>query len=130
MSAIEGYYKVETRYYADGCTRAVFFNPITYKQEIVLVEDKRDFTRKLCMIVFFEEPINDDVRKIWLIHKPIEIGDSVEVVKGKTVKKGTRGKVSDIYPIYNKYKKEVARYVEIDGIYNISVDNCKLVVNA
>ena len=54
-------------------------------------------------------------------------GMTIEVVKGRKYKKGTKGTVIKRYPYYDKYGRWVADYILTDNGLRINVNNVKIV---
>lgn len=95
------------------------------KTECVRDYDYSDGSRDNDDLYFM--PIDEEAKWMWLHHNGvIQVGDEVEVVKGKKVPIGTVGKATKVYDVYDKYKRWVAKYVAMDNGYKTNVDNCKL----
>lgn len=121
-----GFYKVSQQ--GGGYVTATFFNPETGDYFTKCVRDydysdcSRDDEEAYCM------PIDERARKIWLRKWGIiEVGDTVEVYKGRKVPIGTVSKVVRIYDWKDCYGRVQATYAVLENGMKTSVYNCKLI---
>ena len=107
---------------------ATFFNPTTKEEKVLCV---RDYDYADCSRDhddLYKMEIDKEVRKIWLHHNgKILPGDTVKVVKGRTIQHGFVGTVREIRPYYDNYKRWIADYIYFVGGGKINSANCELV---
>ena len=108
-----------------------FYNPKTgeSRSEVLRDYDYADCSRDNDSLYHME--IDEAARRAWM-HSQGKIlpGDTVEVYKGRKVKKGTVGKVDRIREINDKYGRWVADYVVLEDGQQTNVKNCKIVTAA
>jgi len=120
-----GYYKVAE----DGfsLTRATFFNPTTGESYSKIVWDNDDYRVEQENEVEYHEPIDDEVRRVYLNRLGvIQEGDTIKVIKGRKVPKGTIAKVVGFRDWKDNYGRVQATYVLLDNGMKTNVDNCIL----
>lgn len=120
-----GFYKVAQ----DGGVyiTATFYNPDTKEEKTMCVRDYdyADGSRDNDELYYM--PINETAKKAWLHNRGIiQVGDTIEVVKGRKVKVGTIAKVVDLRPYKDAYGRTVADYVYLDTGERTNITNCKL----
>lgn len=107
---------------------AGFFNPETkeFYTHCVRDYDYADGSRDDDEAYYM--PIDEDALREWKrFNGIIQIGDTVEVVKGRKVPIGTIGNVVNIYDWKDNYGRVQARYVVLSDGQKTSIDNCKIV---
>ena len=128
MDNYKGFYKVNQE--GTSLTIATFYNP----------ETRESFTRRVWdmdddRLLYDEEvqelrymQINKEIRWLWL-HRSgiIQIGDTVKVVKGRKLPVGKTGKVKDIKPYFDRYRRWCCDYIYFDDGTRTSIKNCVLV---
>jgi len=108
----------------------MFFNPITGEEKCELLRDYdySDCSRDNDELYYM--PIDEDIRTIWLHSRGvILVGDSVRVVKGRTIEKGFIGTVKTIKKYTDRYGRWIADYVYFTDGRKINKANCELVVD-
>lgn len=104
-----------------------FFNPTTGEEKSVLLRDYdyADGSRDNDELYYL--PIDEEARTIWRHkHNIIEVGDVVEVVKGRKLPIGKVGRVKDIKPYKDRYGRTQTEYVYFEDGERTSIDNCKI----
>ena len=119
------FYKVEQS--GGSYVTATLFNPVTLEEKGILVRDydyadgSRDNDEWYCT------PIDQAAQRLWKHHHGFILeGDLVEVVKGRKLPKGLRGRVEAIKPIYDRYGRWVADYIYLEDGNRTNYNNCKL----
>lgn len=127
MNQYKGFYKVNID--NGGVCVDTFFNPetkesfskITWDIDRPYINDNEE-TEILRFL-----PLNKDVRKEWLtFNGVIQIGDTIEVFKGRKIPKGTIAKVVNIKPFYDCYHRWQCDYAYLDNGQKTNISNCKL----
>jgi len=107
---------------------ATFFN---VKTKEVISGCVRDYDYQDCrhdIDELYNMPIDFEAKKEYLhMLGIIQVGDKIQVFKGRKVPVGTIGKVVNIRKIKDFYKRTVATYVDLDNKYSTNIDNCKLI---
>jgi hypothetical protein len=107
---------------------ATYFNPVTkeYKSVVARDYDYADCSRDNDE-VYYEE-INEEARRAWLhFNGEILVGDTIEVIKGRTLPHGFIGTVRKVCDFKDRYGRYVATYAYFEEGGKINIDNCKLV---
>ena len=107
---------------------AVFFNPITneVKRELVRDYDYSDCSRDNDELYYME--IDKEAERAWLhFNGDILVGDTVEVIKGRTLEHGFQGTVRKVCDFKDRYGRYVATYLYFEDGGKINKDNCKLI---
>lgn len=123
INSYHGFYKVDQK--GGSLVVATLYNPDTTEVEHVTVRDYdySDCSRDNDEI--YDLPINEDVRREWLHHNGVILpGDTVEVVKGRKVAKGTIATVKAVKPVYDHYNRWVADYLYFTDGPRTNVENC------
>ena len=123
-----GFYKVAEG--GGGVTTCVFYNPETEESISKIVWDIDDIRldNDSELQPYRYEPIDVNIKKQYLHKKGIiQVGDTVEVYKGRKVPKGTIATIIDIRPYYDNYHRWQADYVYFDNGMKTNKDNCKLI---
>lgn len=125
----KGFYLVKT----DGfsVSYGTFFNPVTRECFEKMLWDNDDWrvenepeVQALCALPRADEA----VMKIWYRHiGKIQIGDLVEVYKGRKVPKGYRGVVVKIWEWRDHYGRGQTTYVNFADGQKTSISNCRLI---
>ena len=105
----------------------IFYNPVTNeeKHEVLRDYDYADCSRDNDELYYM--PINDEAKYLWLHNKGvIQINDTIEVIKGRTIPHGTIAKVIDKKPYKDRYGRIQAIYIYLDNGKKINEDNCRL----
>lgn len=127
MKNHSGFYKVNID--NGGVCTCTFYNPetkesfsrITWDIDRPYINDDEEIE------VLRYLPLSEDVRKQWLHNAGvIQIGDTIEVFKGRKVPKGTIGKVLDIRPYNDIYGRWQCDYAYLDNGMRTNINNCKL----
>ena len=72
-------------------------------------------------------PIDKNISSQWLhSNGVIQVGDTIEVIKGRKVPIGTTAQVIDIRPYYDCYRRWQCDYVYLDNGMKTNVTNCKM----
>lgn len=122
---MEGFYKVVPNNGGTYIT-AVFFNPTTkeIRDKCVRDYDYSDCSRDNDELYYM--PVNQEVRRQYLrFIGYIQEGDLIRVFKGRKVPIGTIARVERRYPIYDRYRRHVADYVQLDNGMTTNVLNCE-----
>lgn len=128
MNNYKGFYKVDEN--NGGVCIGYFFNPetkesfskITWDIDRPYINDNEEIEILRHLI------IDDEIRKQWLTHNGvIQVGDKIEVYKGRKVKKGTIAKVIKIQAYYDQYRRWQYDYAYLDNGERINIDNCRLI---
>lgn len=123
-----GFYKVGTS--GGSLKTADFFNPFTGESFSATISDKEDARMEddpLCDVLS-KIPENEDAK--WAYNRSngiVQKGDTVRVVKGRTLEHGTEAKVREIYPMKDRYGRYVADYAYLDNGEKINVTNVSIV---
>ena len=73
--------------------------------------------------------VNESVCYIWKHEKGIpQVGDVIEVIKGRKIPKGTQAKILQVKPIYDKYHRWIADYVYLSLGQSTKITNVKLII--
>lgn len=107
---------------------AVFFNPETKEtyNQCVRDYDYADGSRDDDEAYYM--PIDEEAVRAWKrFNGVIQVGDKVEVIKGRKVPIGTIAEVTDIYDWKDNYGRVQTRYAVLSNGQKTSVDNCKIV---
>lgn len=123
-----GFYKV--RESGGSFTKATFFNPYTGDCFTEVIDDRDNdmvyndaFNSELRAV-----KINDDVARLFNRSCGLlQSGDTVRVVKGRTIPHGTEAKVTAIRPMRDRYRRWVADYAYLDNGQKININNVKIV---
>lgn len=105
----------------------MFYNPVTGEEvhKVLRDYDYSDGSRDNDELYFMD--IDEDARRLWLHSKGhILPGDTVEVVKGRTITHGTVITVKDVRPYKDRYGRIQAYYIYATDGRKINIDNCKL----
>lgn len=129
LEKYKGFYLVDT----DGfsVTYGKFFNPTTKERFEKRIWDNDDWrvenepeVRALRALPHATEA----VMKAYYRHiGKIQVGDLVEVYKGRKIPKGYRGKVVKIWTWYDQYNRPKTTYVNFADGQKTSISNCRLV---
>jgi hypothetical protein len=106
---------------------AIFFNPETMETVSGCVRDYdyEDGSRDIDELYYM--PIDENARILWLHSQGvILVGDTVRVVKGRTLEHGYTDIVKDIRPYKDRYGRRIADYVYFENGKKINIDNCEL----
>ena len=109
---------------------ATFYNPVTGESntECVRDYDYADGSRDNDELYYMD--IDEEVRILWLhSNGVILVGDTVEVIKGRTLPKGYVGVVKDIKPYKDRYGRVVCDYLYFEDGNKIAEHNCKLILD-
>lgn len=128
-SNYRGFYKVNESGYS--LTSATFYNPDTNEKFTKIVWDNDDdrllYDKELQILRFL--PINEEIKKMYLHSIGIlQVGDVIEVYKGRKVPKGTVAKITDIKPYYDRYGRNQCDYAYLDNGMKTNIENCKLYI--
>lgn len=107
-----------------------FYNPVTgeEKSEVLRDYDYSDGSRDNDELYYMD--IDEQARIMWLhSHGIICVGDTVEVIKGRTIEHGTVARVKDKKAYRDKYGRTQAMYLYFDDGRKINEDNCKLIID-
>lgn len=108
---------------------ATFFNPITkeVKTECVRDYDYADGSRDNDELYYM--PIDEMVERIFKrdILGLIQIGDRVEVVKGRKLPIGTIGTVAKVYDWRDRYGRKQATYAVLEDGQKTNVNNLRII---
>lgn len=106
----------------------IFYNPVTgeEKSEVLRDYDYSDGSRDNDELYYME--IDEEVRHIWLNSKGIICkGDTVQVVKGRTLSHGYTATVKDKRDYRDKYGRWIATYLYFTDGRKINEANCELI---
>ena len=119
-----GYRKIAQTHGA--VAQATFYNPDTEDLFTLIVDDVDDcgkFKPEL-----YRMPVDGNARKIWRKRAGIiEVGDTVEVFKGRKIPRGTVAVVTREYDWCDCYGRVRAHYVVFEDGRKTNVENCRLV---
>ena len=130
MKQHKGFYKVAED--NGGVCVGTFYNPttkevftkITWDIDRPYINDDEEIEILRYLL------INKDMRYKWLHEQGIvQLGDIIEVYKGRKVPKGTIAKVTDIKPYYDCYRRWQCDYAYLDNGMKTNINNCKLASN-
>jgi hypothetical protein len=123
-----GFYKVATENFATQST-ATFFNPYTgeyFHYKTRDISDER-YEGNAMMEELGEIPINEKAQWCWRrSNAVVQEGDTVQVVKGRTLPHGLKAKVKTVRDYKNDYGDVIATYAYLDNGEKISVKNVKI----
>lgn len=106
---------------------ATFYDPETKE---TMTKCVRDYDYSDCSRdddELYYMPIDDEALRMYRHDNGIiSIGDTVKVVKGRTIEHGFIGKVTNIRPCTDKYGRWLADYVYFDDGRKININNCVL----
>ena len=121
----DGFFKV---YQSNGSyVTATFFNPETKEEysELVRDYDYDDCSRDNDELYYME--IDENAKRAWKHHHGvIQVGDVVEVFKGRKIPVGTKGIVVKEREVRNCYWQWFADYIVLDNGASLNVANCRL----
>ena len=121
-----GFYKVEENSGAT-LTDATFFNPYTGEHFNAIVRDTDGHMEDEFSEELYDMSVNREAKWLWRrSNKIVQEGDSIRVVKGKTIAHGTEAKVRKVYPMKDRYGRWVADYAYLDNGEKINVNNIKI----
>ena len=123
---LEGFFKIGQS--LTGYVVAYFYNPITkeHRSKCVRDWDYADCSRDIDELYYM--PVNEDVRRQYnRDNGVISIGDTVKVVKGRKIPKGTVAIVEEIKPWYDCYGRRQATYLYFTDGTRTNENNCVLV---
>lgn len=121
---MSNWYKIEQ--FGSTTVVAIFFNVVTKEERLLIVKDIFSDNERLKK--YYEMPISEEAVIEWKHSKGVLLqGDVVEVVRGRKVPKGIRCTITDTYPIYNKYDKQIGTYVVLDNYWHTNIKNVQLV---
>lgn len=107
---------------------ATLFNPVTKQHKTMCVRDYDYADCRNDNDEVYNMPIDKEAVREWRRYRGvISIGDTVKVVKGRKVAKGTVAKVIDMYDWKDKYGRVQTKYVVLDTGEKTSVMNCVLI---
>lgn len=119
-----GYRKIAQTH--GSVAEATFYNPDTENCFTLIVDDVDDcgkFNREL-----YRMPVDENARKIRRKRAGIiEVGDTVEVFKGRKIPRGTIATVVREYDWRDCYGRVQAHYVVFEDGRKTNVENCRLV---
>ena len=122
-----GYYKVGES--GNTYVSMTFLNPYTgdYFVESIDTDNDMDYTDTF-KSELYNMPINDDAAWVWnRSNDVVQTGDTVKVVKGRTIPHGTTAKVKSIRPVKDKYGRKVADYAYLDSGDKINIANLSII---
>ena len=122
-----GFYKVKEE--GSRYRTATFFNPYTGQHftESWDSDNDQDYYDDF-KSEMRDVPLNKDALWVWnRSNGVVQNGDKIQVVKGRTIPKGTEAKVEAIRPIKDKYGRKVADYAYLDNGQKINIANVKIV---
>ena len=122
---LDGYFKVAE----NGGTLVIdtFYNPETNDIKNITVRDYdySDCSRDIDEL--YNMPIDENVRVEYLHYKGIIlVGDTIQVIKGRTIEHGFISKVIKKWEYLDKYGRWVADYILLEDGRKINVGNCQL----
>ena len=129
LKQYEGFYLVNT----DGfsVTYGTFFNPTTKERFTKRIWDNDDWrvenepeVQALRALPYASEAV---MRAYYRFIGKIQVGDLVEVYKGRKIPKGYRGEVVKIWTWYDQYRRPQTTYVVFPDGQKTSISNCRLV---
>ena len=117
-----GFFKVEQS--GGSFITATFFNPETKEEFSQCVADADEPRRDDWEL--YKMDIDKDAKRAWKRHHGVlQVGDVVEVFKGRKVPIGTKGIIKGERFVRDRYGRCVALYVVLDNGYSTNVDNCR-----
>lgn len=123
INSYPGFYKVAQT--GGSFVVATLYNPTTDEVKSVVARDYDygDCSRDNDEV--YEAAIDEAVSRLYQ-HKlgMILVGDTVEVVKGRKVAKGTIATVEAVKPVYDRYNRWVADYLYFTDGQRTNVENC------
>jgi len=118
-----GFFKVEQS--GGSFITATFFNPETKEEFSQCVADADEPRRDDWEL--YQMDVDKDAKRAWKHHHGvIQVGDVVEVFKGRKIPVGTKGIVVKEREVRNCYGQWVADYVVLDNGASLNVANCRL----
>lgn len=119
-----GYRKIAQTH--GGVAQATFYNSDTEDSFTLIVDDVDDYGK--FNYGLYHMPVDENARKIYnRKHGIIEVGDTVEVFKGRKIPRGTIAVVVRKYDWCDCYGRVQAHYVVFDDGRKTNVANCRLV---
>lgn len=122
---LEGFYKIGQS--LTSYVVAYFYNPVTkeHRSKCVRDWDYADESRDIPEL--YHMAVNEDVLSQYR-HDNGEIckGDTIKVVKGRKIPKGTVAVVKEIKPWYDRYGRYQATYLHFTDGTRTNVNNCVL----
>lgn len=121
-----GYRKIAQTH--GGVAQATFYNPSTEDSFTLIVDDVDDYGK--FNYGLYHMPVDENARKIYdRKHGIIEVGDTVEVFKGRKIPRGTIAVVVRKYDWCDCYGRVQARY-GVFGIVDGQVKQVKRLTSA
>lgn len=123
-----GFYKVENG--KGGVRSDQFFNPYTGEHFSHIVSDYDD--DRVADDLFNSElrkmEVNKDASWLWKRSNGIvQEGDTIRVLKGRTLEHGLEAKVESVRPFRDRYGRHIADYAYLDNGQKINVDNIGII---
>ena len=107
---------------------ANFYNPSTKEHKSLCVRDYDYADKSRDIDELYYLPINEEVRSQWHHDQNIiQVGDMVEVVKGRKLRIGKVATVKAIKPWHDRYGRCQTTYLYFTDGTRTSIDNCVLV---
>lgn len=126
MAIKQGFFKVSQQ--GGTFVTATFFNPVTQEHYTKCVRDYDYEDGSRDDDDAYYAPIDEPTRKAWMRYLGIiEVGDVVEVYKGRKVPVGTVATVIRIYDYKDRYGRVQNTYAVLDNGMKTSVYNCRLI---
>lgn len=123
-----GFYKVEKG--SGGVRSDTFFNPYTgeYFSHIVSDYDDDRVTDDLFNSELRHMSVNEEASWLWKRScGVVQEGDTIRVLKGRTLEHGLEAKVKSVRKLHDKYGRYVADYAYLDNGQKINVANVGIV---
>lgn len=119
-----GYRKIAQTH--GGVAQATFYNPDTEDLFTLIVDDVDDYGKFKPEL--YHMPVDENARNIWRKRAGIiEVGDTVEVFKGRKIPRGTIAVVAREYDWCDCYGRVQAHYVVFEDGRKTNAANCRLV---
>lgn len=129
LKQYEGFYLVST----DGfsVTYGVFFNPTTKERFTKRIWDNDDWRveneAEVQALRMLPRPTEAVMKAYYRFIGEIQVGDLVEVYKGRKIPKGYRGVVVKIWNWRDQYGRSQTTYVNFPDGQKTNIANCRLV---
>lgn len=129
LKQYEGFYLVNT----DGfsVTYGTFFNPTTKERFTKRIWDNDDWRvenePEVQALRMLPRPDETVMKAYYHFIGKIQVGDLVEVYKGRKIPKGYRGVVVKIWDWRDQYGRSQTTYVNFQDGQKTSISNCRLV---
>ena len=132
----EGYHKID--HSGGSLITCYLYNPETRDLKRYVVDDMEynyghglisdEYDMKTLEYIRYSMDENDEVKRLYNLHQGnVDVGATIEVVKGRKYPAGTRGKVTKVYDYLDRYGRFVAEYCLTNNGLKVSTKNVVVV---